>query len=44
MTKNNLDSKNFMIIISEQSNFNINLFMNKFINYLKADDSRRHNY
>ncbi len=29
----------FMIIISEQSNFNYNFIMNKFINYLKAGDS-----
>lgn len=28
-----------MIIISEQSNFNYNFIMNKFINYLKAGDS-----
>lgn len=34
-----MGSKNFMIIISEQSNFNYNFIMNKFINYLKAGDS-----
>lgn len=28
-----------MIIISEQSSFNYNFIMNKFINYLKAGDS-----
>lgn len=28
-----------MIIISEQSNFNYNFIMNKFINYLKVGDS-----